>query len=179
MVNLEGTPIWYELMTTDLDGAQKFYADVFGWSIAASAVAGTGDYGILTVPDGQEIDGLTTLPEGAPIKPGWFYYVGVQDVDGTGRKIISLGGIIHMDPRDVPDISRYAMVVDPQGMVVYIMRGDGPRASQAFHATAPRHCGWNELVTGDHKAALLSTAICLAGRTQRTCQWAKWAKCLL
>lgn len=34
------------------------------------------------------------------------------------------------------------------------MRGDGPRDSQAFHATAPGHCGWNELVTGDHKTAL-------------------------
>lgn len=77
MANLEGTPIWYELMTTDADGAQKFYADVVGWSIAASAMAGTGDYRILTAPDGQDIGGLMTLPEGAPMQPGWFCYIGV------------------------------------------------------------------------------------------------------
>ena len=28
MANPEGSPIWYELMTSDADGAQRFYADV-------------------------------------------------------------------------------------------------------------------------------------------------------
>ena len=56
--------------------------------------------------------------------------------------------------KDIPGVGRFAMVADPQGMVFYIMRGDGSQDSQAFHVTAPGHCGWNELVTSDHKAAL-------------------------
>ena len=36
----------------------------------------------------------------------------------------------------------------------YVMRGDSPQEAQAFHVTAPGHCGWNELVTSDHKEAL-------------------------
>jgi predicted enzyme related to lactoylglutathione lyase len=154
MATSEGMPIWYELTTTDADGAQTFYADVVGWKIAASAMAGAGDYRILTAPDGQDIGGLMTLPEGAPMKPGWFCYIAVEDVDGAARKIKALGGTILMDPRDIPGIGRFAMVADPQGMIFYIMRSDGPRDPQAFHATAPGHCGWNELVTGDHEAAL-------------------------
>ena len=154
MADLEGTPIWYELMTTDADGAEKFYADVVGWSIAASGMEGVGDYRILTAPDGQAVGGLMTLPDRAPMKPGWFCYIGVQDVDGTAEKIKSLGGSIHMDARDIPGVGRFAMVADPQGMVFYIMRGDSPQDSQAFHVTAPGHYGWNELVTTDHEAAL-------------------------
>ena len=82
MANAEGTPIWYELITTDADGAQKFYADVVGWSIAPMGMEGTGDYRILTAPDGQGVGGLMTSPDGAPMKPGWFCYIGVADVDG-------------------------------------------------------------------------------------------------
>ncbi|MBO9097610.1 MULTISPECIES: VOC family protein [unclassified Rhizobium] len=154
MTNPAGTPIWYELMTTDADGAQTFYADVVGWSIATSGMEGTRDYRILTAPDGQDVGGLLTLPEGTPMKPGWFCYIGVQDVDGIAEKAKSLGGKVLMGPQDIPGVGRYAMVADPQGMVSYIMRGDSQQASRAFHASTPGHCGWNELVTSDHRAAL-------------------------
>jgi predicted enzyme related to lactoylglutathione lyase len=154
MANPEGTPIWYELMTTDADSAQEFYADVVGWSIAPSGMEGTGDYRILTAPDGQGVGGMMMAPEGAPMKPGWFCYIGVPDVDDTAKKIKSLGGSVLMGAQDIPGVGRFAMVTDPQGMVFYIMRGASEQESQAFHVTAPGHCGWHELVTSDHKAAL-------------------------
>ncbi len=153
MANPDGSPIWYELMTTDADGAQAFYADVVGWSIADSGMSGTGDYRILTAPGGLGVGGLMTLPDGAPMKPGWFVYIGVQDVDGTAERIRHLGGSVHMEPQDLPGVGRFAFVADPQGMSFYIMRGDSPEDSKAF-GMAPGHCGWNELVTSDHKAAL-------------------------
>lgn len=153
MANPEGTPIWYELITTDVDGAQRFYADVVGWSIAPLGMEGTGDYRILTAPDGQGVGGLMTLSEGGPMKPGWFCYIGVADVDGTADTIKALGGSVLMEAQDIPGVGRFAMVADPQGLVFYIMRGESPQASQAFHVTAPGHCGWHELVTSDHKAA--------------------------
>ncbi len=155
MTNPDGTPIWYELMTTDADGAERFYADVVGWSVAPApgdAGAMTG-YRILTAPDGQGVGGLMVLPADAPMKAGWFSYIGVRDVDGTADKIRQLGGGVHMGPMDIPGVGRFAFVTDPQGMPFYIMRGDSPESSTAF-GTAPGHCGWNELVTSDHKAAL-------------------------
>lgn len=154
MTNHHGTPIWYELMTTDADAAQEFYADVVGWSIARADMAGTGDYRIFTASDGQGTGGLMTLPDGAPMKPGWFGYVGVDDVDATAEKLQQLGGSVHMGPQDIPGVGRFAFVADPQGMNFYIMRGESSQDSQAFAVTAPGHCGWNELVTSDHKAAL-------------------------
>ena len=154
MANPEGTPIWYELMTSDADGAQSFYADVIGWHIAPAGVAGTGDYRVLGAPDGQGVGGMMTLPDGAPMKPGWFCYIGVADVDGTAEKVTSLGGSVLMEAQDIPGVGRFALVADPQGLVFYIMRGDSPEESKAFHVTAPGRCGWNELVTTDSAAAL-------------------------
>ena len=40
MANPSGSFIWYELMTTDPDGAAAFYGPVVGWRISAKAVAG-------------------------------------------------------------------------------------------------------------------------------------------
>ncbi len=154
MTNLTGTPIWYELMTSDADGAQAFYADVVGWTIAPSGMAATGDYRILTAADCEGVGGLMRLPAAAPMQPGWFAYIGVDDVDVMAGRIAQLGGTIHMPPQDIPGVGRFAFVADPQGLAFYIMRGSSPQQSPAFHVTAPGHCGWNELVTTDHKAAL-------------------------
>lgn len=154
MTNPNGMPVWYELMTSDADGAQAFYADVVGWSIAPSGMAATGDYRILTAPDGQGAGGLMPLPAGAPIQPGWFAYIGVDDVDAVAEQVVKLGGRVHTPPQDIPGVGRFAFVADPQGLAFYIMRGDSTESSQAFHVNAPGHCGWNELVTSDHTSAL-------------------------
>ena len=168
MANAEGTPIWYELLTTDAEGGQRFYADVVGWSIAPSGMEGTGDYRVLTAPDGQGVGGLMTLPDGAPMKPGWLCYISVRDVDSMAEKIKSLGGSVHRGPEDIPGVGRFAMVADPQGLMFYIMRGDSPQDPQAFHVTAPGHCGWNELVTSDHEAALAFYGEVFGWRNQET-----------
>ena len=155
MANPDGAPIWYELMTTDADAAQKFYEDVVGWGIAPApgASAAAGGYRVLTAPDGLGVGGLMTLPANAPMKPGWLSYIGVQDVDGTADRIRQAGGRVDLAPTDIPGIGRFAFIADPQGMPFYIMRSDSPEDSKAF-GTAYGHCGWNELVTSDHKAAL-------------------------
>ena len=37
---LLGRPVWYELMTTDLKAAEKFYGNVIGWNAAPFEGAG-------------------------------------------------------------------------------------------------------------------------------------------
>ena len=154
MATPHGTPIWYELTTPDVEGAQAFYTDVVGWSVAPSDMTDTGHYRIFTAPDGQGVGGMKTLAGDAPTDPGWYSYVGVRDVDAHADAATRLGGSIHVPPTDIPRLGRFAVIADPQGMTFSIMRADRPGGSQAFHATAPGHCGWNELVTSDQAAAL-------------------------
>ena len=156
MANPQGTPVWYELMTPDPDGAKAFYDDVVGWNIEAQA-SGDMDYRMVTAPDGHNVAGVLRLtPEmlAGGAKPGWYFYLGVQDVDAMVERIRQAGGSIHMGPMDIPDVGRFALVADPQGMVFYIMRGDSAEESQAFQVNTPGHPAWNELVSSDHKAAL-------------------------
>ncbi len=153
MANPEGRPTWYELMTTDPDAAQEFYTRVVGWTASPSGMEGTGDYRILTAPDGHPIGGIMAIPAGAPMQPGWFSYLSVADTDATLAAIERRGGKVHMPPMDIPEVGRFAMVADPQGLVFYVIAGGMPD-SRAFDSDAPGHCAWNELVTPDQKGAL-------------------------
>ncbi len=152
MANPHGDHIWYELLTTDPDGAAAFYTEVVGWNVRSAGQEGM-DYRLLASPD-TDIGGLMTLPQGAPTPPAWLGYVGVSDVDAMAAKVKGLGGVVHMPPTDIPGISRFAMVADPQGAVFYMMRGASDRESTAFKPMADGHCGWNELVTSDQDGAL-------------------------
>lgn len=155
MANPDGTPIWYELATPDADAAQRFYAEVVGWSVApfGDGEGETEGYHVLTAPDGNGAGGIMTPPEGTQLEPGWYSYIGVQDVDGAAEKVKQLGGAVLIGPMDIPDVGRVALVADPQGVPFYVMRGDGPEDSKAF-GTKPGHCGWHELATSDQQGAL-------------------------
>lgn len=157
MTNPHGTPIWYELITGDPDAAGAFYQKVIGWrdgGCPGATAEGTGDYHIYLAPDGQGVAGMMKTPEGAPPEPGWFSYIGVDDVDAAAGKIAAAGGSIHMPPTTIEGVGRMAMVADPQGVVFYVMKGSSPEGSTAFKRMAPGHGEWNELQTSDDQAAL-------------------------
>ncbi|EAU42870.1 hypothetical protein FP2506_08511 [Fulvimarina pelagi HTCC2506] len=147
-------PIWYELLTSDQNAAQTYYAPILGWTISKPDMGPPGvDYRICAVGDSM-IAGIMKLPDEAPMPPAWAVYFGVDDVDRTTAKAQSLGASVHMPPMDIPNVGRFAFLADPQGAVFYVMRGFSDEASQAFEPQSSGHCSWNELVTSDQTAAL-------------------------
>ena len=155
MTNPHGTPIWYELMTSDPDAAQAFYTDVIGWTVGSfpGAPDGPVDYRIFSAADGEGVGGMMKSPEGGP-PPGWFGYIGVDDVDAAVDRISAAGGTVCMPPTTLEGVGRMAMVADPQGVTFYVMKGASSEASTAFKRMAPGHGEWNELQTSDDQAAL-------------------------
>lgn len=154
MTNREGTPIWYELMTTDPDAAQKFYGSVMGWRFETMPGDSAGAYRIASAK-GATVAGIMRTPDHAKGMPDiWFTYIGVQDVDASAKRVKALGGGVDIEPTDIPGVGRFAFCRDPQGANFYLMRGNSPEDSKAFAPKTPGHCSWNELVTSDQKAAL-------------------------
>lgn len=158
MSNPHGSHIWYELLTTDLDAACDFYPRILPWTIEKSGMPGL-DYRMVVAPEGRPdggIGGMMTLPAEAPQQPLWMAYIGVDDVDATVEKIKAQGGSVHVPPTDIPNVGRFSMVADPQGVVFYVMTGVSPESSSAFAYDRPRvgHVAWNELATPDKSAAM-------------------------
>jgi predicted enzyme related to lactoylglutathione lyase len=115
----EGVFVWDELGTTDVDGAQRFYETVFGWTTADMGP----DYGGYRVFNRGEtgIAGVMALPDGSAT-PGWQPYVAVDDPDATTAKAVELGGSVLAEPMDVPNVGRVAVLRDPQGATFGIIK---------------------------------------------------------
>lgn len=157
---LQGSHIWYELLTTDPDTAKKFYdAVVPGWSFG-ERISGDQDYRMIERSDGGFAGGIfglqaEQLEHGA--KPTWMGYVGVDDVDGTVAQIGAKGGKVLLPAFDIPQ-GRIAMVADPQGNPFYVMKpippaGHEDKQSDVFSPTEAQRVSWNELTTSDPAAA--------------------------
>ncbi|WP_260482790.1 VOC family protein [Sphingomicrobium flavum] len=151
-----GDFIWYELMTSDADAAQKFYGGLTGWTFRDGGQPDM-DYRLFSM-NASDVGGLMPLSadmiEGGA-RPLWTGYIAVDDVDATAAQVKVKGGEVLLGPLDIPDVGRFAFVKDPHGAPFYIMRGNSDEASTAFAATTPKdgHCAWNELVSDDLDAA--------------------------
>jgi uncharacterized protein len=157
---LQGSHIWYELMTTDPDGAKRFYEVVVPGLTFGDRLPGEQDYRMIGRSDGGSLGGMLGLTDemrshGA--KPIWLGYVGVDDVDATVAQIEAKGGKALMPAFDIPQ-GRIAMVADPQGNPFYVMKpvppaGQEGKQSDVFSTTEEQRVSWNELSTPDPVAA--------------------------
>jgi predicted enzyme related to lactoylglutathione lyase len=154
-INPNGVFIWYELLTTDADASADFYSGVVGWQVAASGMPGM-DYRLLMAGEAQ-VGGLMQLSQdmldGGAL-PVWLGYISVDDADGAVARIAAAGGKVQVPPTDIPNVGRFAMVADPQGIPIYVLHDQGQTPSTAFAQGLDGHCAWNELETPDPKAAL-------------------------
>jgi uncharacterized protein len=153
MVNSHGRFVWYELMTTDIESAKAFYASVVGWGARDASMPGSA-YSLLTIGN-SPVAGLMNLPDDARttgVTPRWIGYVGVDDVDAAVDRTRQLGGAVYVPPTDVPNISRFSVVADPQMATLALVKGQSGRA-QSAELGAPGRVGWHELLAVDWEKA--------------------------
>lgn len=109
---------WNELVTTDGARAAAFYAAVAGYEVKEMDMGPFGIYRVLEqggVPRG----GVATVPPGAPAQ--WLPYFHVDACDATVARARKLGAEVTQEPTDIPDIGRFATLVDPQGAAFAIV----------------------------------------------------------
>ena len=135
-----GRFVWYELSTSDPEGAKAFYSNVVGWS--TQPFPGS-DYTMWVGAQGAL--GGVSKNEAAP--PGWIGSVEVADVDATVVKAKEKGGSVRVPPTDIPNVGRFAVISDPQGAAISIFA-----SSEAMTGHDPNQTGefsWHELYTSD------------------------------
>jgi len=154
MSSIEGRFTWYELMTTDTKAAAAFYGDVVGWGTQDASMPGTA-YTLFTA-GAAPVSGLMELPGDARrmgVPPSWVGYVSVDDVDATADRVQRLGGAVHLPPRDIPNIGRFAVIADPQaaGLALFspLDSYQGPSPAPG----TPGCIGWHELLATDWEGA--------------------------
>ena len=152
MTNPLGSFIWYDVMTSDMQAAERFYGKVVGWE--PQQFPGETPYTVLNLPGSQTgVGGIMPSPEGAPKM--WNGYIYVDDVDDYAQRVTEAGGAIHRQPWDIPGVGRMAVAADPQGAMFMLYKPTPPEggAPPMPEDEAIGTIGWRELMTTDWQGA--------------------------
>ena len=154
---MHGQFVWYDLMTSDVAGAKRFYPALFGWKTEEFKFGDPNQPYTMWSSGGQTLGGVMKLSAeqaGMGIPPNWLCSVEVNSVDSTAQQAKSLGGQVVVGPLDIPNTGRYAVLQDPQGGAIAIYTptpGRGPRGFDGKGRLG--NASWHELMTTDVDAA--------------------------
>jgi len=151
--NRYGVFVWHDLLTTDPDAAKRFYGGLFDWTFEDFAVGRGGSYTVIYHGD-KPIGGIVDARQfdsGVNVSQ-WIPVLSVADVDAAVATTLAAGGETFADPVDIEGRGRMAVIGDPQGAVMTLLRsasGD-PR----YDDLAVGGFIWNEVWTGNIPGAL-------------------------
>jgi hypothetical protein len=100
-----------ELPSDDVERAQSFYSELFGWPMRS--VPEMPDYVMFQSGPGEFGGAIGKRGVSAPDRPR--FYVEVESLDTTVAKVLELGGRLAVEITDVPGQGRYAAFIDIEG----------------------------------------------------------------
>ncbi|SHF72711.1 hypothetical protein SAMN04487965_2553 [Microbulbifer donghaiensis] len=130
---LPGKIVRADLLTTDLNAAANFYNKVFGWRLQRHDAEGYIDAFIR----GEPVATFASYSDSKAPADGsiWLPSISVTDVDAAVRAVKRNGGKVLEAAQHVPGIGRAAVIEDPNGAVVMMLRNDNgdPADGPAAH----------------------------------------------
>ncbi len=110
-----GAPTWFELETSDLDRARKFYGELFGWDAGEVDDPGRAEPYLIFTCGGDAVAGAVWSPL-ADIPAAWCTAFAVPDTDEATALAVDAGGVVLTEPVEMAR-GRQSVVVDPTGAV--------------------------------------------------------------
>jgi len=145
-----GTPCWVELATPDVEAAESFYGELFGWEIPEQPnSAELGGYRRAKL-NGRDVAGVAPLmQDGQP--PSWNTYVSVTDASATLAAVGENGGQVIVEAMEVRDLGTMGVFADPTGAACGVWQPGTFAGAELVNEYGT--FGWNELGTRDVGAA--------------------------
>ncbi|MFI9645379.1 VOC family protein [Streptomyces sp. NPDC052040] len=141
---VDGAPNWLDVGAPDLGGAVSFYGGLFGWQFE-SAGPEAGEYGFFQLSGRTAAGGMEITEEQGP--PSWTVYFQSSDAEATTKAAEQAGGSVRVQPMDVMDEGRMAILADPAGVPFGIWQPGRTKGIEV--AGAPGGLCWVELYTPD------------------------------
>jgi uncharacterized protein len=114
---IPGVPCWVDTSQPDPEAAVAFYRGLFGWEFENVMPPGSdGKYFIARIRGG-DVAAVTSPPAEAPSTAMWNTYIWVESADETSAKVLAAGGEVLVDPFDVSESGRMAVLADPEGAI--------------------------------------------------------------
>ena len=138
-----GVPSWVDIGVHDLDGAVRFYSELFGWDVEDMGEQ-AGHYSIVS-KSGKQVAAIS--PGQDPGPPRWSTYVNVDNVDDVAKRVESVGGTVIVAPMDVMTAGRMAIFKDTTGAFIAAWQPQDHIGAQLVNEAGA--FTWSELSTSD------------------------------
>lgn len=146
-----GSFCWPELATSDDGAAKKFYTSLFDWTFEDSPAGPDMVYTTLR-KKGKRVGALYKLgPQQKGVPPYWNVYVAVASADAAAKKAKELGGKVFIEPFDVMEFGRMAVIEDKQGAKLSVWQAKTHIGAEVVNE--PGALCWAELDTTDTESA--------------------------
>jgi uncharacterized protein len=124
--------VHFEIHATDLNQTQKFYHEVFGWTITDMGPQ-MGNYRVVETgkdSDGSQWNGINggitprrgEGPRGGEPVNAYVCTIEVEDIDLTLERIGKFGGTVATDKMKVPGVGLLAYRKDPEGNIFGVLQ---------------------------------------------------------
>ena len=146
-----GVPCWVDTDQPDVEAAKEFYGALFEWEFDERTPDGTDERYFVAQIRGLDVAGVGTKMDGDTTPTVWNTYIAVDSADSTAAKVKEAGGTVLMDPFDVGDAGRMAVVADRSGAVFCVW--EARETPGAALVNEPNSWSFNELNTRDPEQA--------------------------
>src|SRR3954470_22181475 len=127
---IPGVPCWIDTSQPDPEAAVDFYRGLFGWEFEdVMPPDSPGKYFIGRIRGGS-VAAVGSVPEQAPPMAMWNTYIWVDSADETASKAKDAGGNVVMEPFDVMDAGRMAVLTDPEGAMFCVWQANQQKGAQ-------------------------------------------------
>jgi uncharacterized protein len=125
-----GVPCWVDTAQPDPEAAVSFYSGLFGWGFEDRMPPDSPGRYFVAQLRGRDVAAVGSQPEGMPPTPVWNTYVWVDSADEATAKARDAGGQVLVEPFDVLDAGRMAMLADPEGAAFCVWQAKEHRGAQ-------------------------------------------------
>ncbi|MFC7342699.1 VOC family protein [Saccharopolyspora griseoalba] len=135
-----GMPCWIELITTNLEQAQEFYANLFDWRYETHSDPVSGEH-VIALREGFPV---ASLRAASGEESCWRLYLATADCNQAVAEAESHGATMTVPVNHVPKVGRKAVLVGPSDAEFGLLE---PEESWEFDVGLPGTLMWAELVT--------------------------------
>jgi hypothetical protein len=154
--------VWYDLLTTDVEAAIRFYGEVVGWTTVPfessdpAARSPRPPYRMWKPPVAGPIGGVEAMSDdlrraGRP--PAWLGYAHTVDLDRTLADAKARGARVVDGPHHLPGVGKMATLLDPGGATFAAFEPEGSPPTDERPGVRVGQVAWVELFAADLEEA--------------------------
>ena len=147
-----GVPCWIDSGQPDPPAAAEFYGGLFGWELEDMMPGDVPGHYFVARVQGKAVAAVGSIPQDVPQIAAWNTYVCVESADESADRVRDAGGTVVMEPFDVFEAGRMALIADPAGAVFCLWQPNQMKGAELVN-DARGAWNWSDLRTTDPEGA--------------------------